>query len=350
MGRKRRRKLVGSTVLCWLVAEQAGAAGLTVLERYPVCEVSAALPVPCLDGDRRCVWVGDNEHDKSLFEYAVAADGRLAPSGHWKISLGKAKVGDVEALAADGRDVLVFGSHSRDSRCGRQPERATVARVEREPLRATLLASGAGWTDALARCEGGLIEIAADDPAAALRRDVCAAIADAEAAADAGSAGGVCRGDAFNVEGAVTVPGVDGTPRVWLGLRGPLAGGRAVLLRLVPGLVRGGTLTFDGVALVDLGGRGVRELTLADGSLWGIAGSVADSEQPSRLWRMPASALASGATITAVEWLHDALPPTSEGLVVEAAARRVVVLADGDTDKKKKRCAEPARQLVLPLP
>ncbi|MEW6270709.1 MAG: DUF3616 domain-containing protein [Thermodesulfobacteriota bacterium] len=354
-----RRRIVadGTSVLAALLVVVSARAATSapredVLERYPVCEASAALEVPCA-GDARgaCVWVADDEQDAELFAYDVEEGGRLVPREAWRIALRGARVDDVEALARDGEDVLVLGSHGRDSTCRPRPGRAAVARVAVDDSAVSPLASGARWQERLARCEGELIEPSSDAAGGELRRAVCAAISAAERAADEAASGGrPCPGDAFNVEGAAAVPG-NGGPRVWLGLRGPLVGDdRAILLRLVPGIVREGNVAFDGVAAVDLGGRGIRELSFADGFVWGIAGSVEDGARPSRLWRMPASLLRDGAVVAEVETLSDALPPTAEALVVQPGKRRAIVLVDGDTSKRKTRCAEPARQMVVPLP
>ena len=69
------------------------------LERYPVCEASAAVVVPCFDDPKAsCIWVGDNEQEDNIFEYAADAHGKLTPTQHFAITLGNAKVGDIEAL------------------------------------------------------------------------------------------------------------------------------------------------------------------------------------------------------------------------------------------------------------
>jgi hypothetical protein len=327
-------------------------AGDLVLERYPVCEASSAIAIPCAhDEARGCAWIADNEQDAHLFAYALEEDGRLAPAAGWRVPLGEARVADVEALAGDGGDVLAFGSHGRGRDCRRRPRRAAVARLRLDGSHAELAASGESWPEALARCATSLIALSPDDPARGLRDAVCAAIDAAERAADRAAAGtGTCRGDAFDVEGAVAVPEADGPSRVWLGLRAPLVEERAVLLRLVPGIVHDGTLAFDGVATIGLGGRGIRELAFADGYVWGIAGDVTDGERPSRLWRIPASELRSGAVIAAAETVAEGLPPGAEGLLVQGARRRAVVVVDGRTDEKRERCAVDAAQLVVTLP
>ena len=83
----------------------------------------------------------------------------------------------------------------------------------------------------------------------------------------------------------------------------------------------------------------------------GIAGTVLDSEtEPSLLWKVDQSALRNGATITGVELVNDALPPTSEGLVVQTGAKRAIVLVDGGLDEDNHTCKPPAGQLTITLP
>jgi hypothetical protein len=117
------------------------------LDRYPVCEASAALAVPCADDPQASgIWVGDNEQEDKVFEYAADAHGKLTPTQHFEIKLGNAEVGDIEALVQDEKGLLVIGSHSRKSDCTQNTkhDRVAVARVLRDPLRADLVASVQG--------------------------------------------------------------------------------------------------------------------------------------------------------------------------------------------------------------
>src|ERR1700757_4164737 len=61
---------------------------------------------------------------------------------------------------------------------------------------------------------------------------------------------------------------------------------RAVLLRVAPLGTAKQRLTFDDIVTIDLGGKGIRELTISEGWLWGIAGCVPDCSEPSHLWRV----------------------------------------------------------------
>ncbi len=351
--------------LAALAPRAAGAAGddpvvgwLLPLDGYPLCEASAALVVPCsTDPGRSCVWIADNEDAGELFEYARDTRGVLEKTAPWTIHLEGAEVGDAEALARSGDSALVFGSHSLRSDCTRAKKRLRVARV---PLgagprpKATLIARSGerDWAARLVDCTTELVRVAGDGAPAELARRVCAAIRAAEDAAVAASSKETCPGDAFNIEGAASIPAArDGggtESRVWVGLRGPLVDGKAVLLRVAPLDASDGRLTFDGVALIDLRGHGIRELAVDGGWLWGISGTVRDSAEPSRLFRIALSAIESGVTLWDAQILNQTLPPSAEGLVLEPGARRALVLVDGGTDAAR-RCDPVAQQLLLPL-
>ncbi len=328
------------------------------LDRYPVCEASAAIEVPCVDDPKAsCIWVGDNEQEDKVFEYAADANGELTPTKHFEIKLGNAEVGDIEALVQDEKGLLVIGSHSRKSDCTQDTkhDRVAVARVLRDPLRAELVASGQGWEDRITGCDSTWVKLEDTQPGSVtgpLRSDFCAAIAAAEKAADAVAGDkSQCAGGVMNVEGAVAVPDASSKPRIWLGLRAPLVSNRAVLLRVAPLGATKQRLTFDDIATIDLGGKGIRELTISEGWIWGIAGCVPDCSEPSHLWRVKAAALKSGATITGVEFVKGGeLPPSAEGLVIQSAAKRAIVLVDGDKGEVKGHCATAAQQLTVTLP
>ena len=355
--------LAGAVLVVGAASPVAGAPAAVVssrvdLPQYPVCEASAAIEMPCLgDAAKTCVWVGDNEQTDALFEYDIDATGRLTPSAHWKIALGGAEVGDIEALARDGDGVLAIGSHGRSNGGEAKEKRARIAHIAGNPPSATLVAGAEEWVKNLEDCDKW-IAIAVgdyDEPARVLRDAACQTIVAAEHEAEKfakknhGKKG--CPATPLNVEGAVSVPASYGPPRIWLGLRAPTVAGKALLLRMAP--LAGGKkrISFDGIAAIDLGGKAIRELTTSDGSLWGIAGAVLDSDtEPSRLWKIDQSLLHNGATITAVEFVSDALPPTSEGLVIQTGAKRAIVLADGDLGKDGGTCATAAGQLTVALP
>jgi hypothetical protein len=345
---------IAALVLAWLVPGVAGADAVVgkpvALERPPVCEPSAALVVPCTgNAATSCAWVGDDEQGGALFQYAIDADGRLAPAEPFEISLGEAKVGDVEALAGDASGVLAIGSHGRKKSCAADAGRATVVRLQGDPPTAETLSGATGFDERKTACETRWIALADDAPATAraLRRDLCAAIAAAENAARPGDASS-CAGATLDVEGAVTVPDASGNARLWLGLRAPLVQGLAVLLRAAPAKAGGKRLGFDGIALVDLRGNGIRELANSPGVIWGIAGTTADGKEKSRLFRLPVDRLQSGSVIGGVELVAGAeLPPTAEGLIVEPEARRAIVLVGGAAGAAGGACKKAPQQLTI---
>jgi hypothetical protein len=290
-----------------------------------------------------------------VFEYTADANGKLTPTPHFEIKLGDTEVGDIESLVQDEHGVLVIGSHSRKSDCTEDTNhnRVAVARVRPHPLRAELVATSQGWEDRLTRCDSAWVKLADPQPGervSQLRGDFCAAIAAAENSAKENAGDKArCAGDVMNVEGAVAVPDAESKPRIWLGLRAPLVNKQAVLLRVAPLNETKQRLTFDGIATIDLGGKGIRELTMSDGWIWGIAGCVPDCNDRSGLWRVKADALTSGAAITSVEFVNGGeLPPSAEGLVIQRAKERAIVLVDGD--KGKDHCTTAAQQLTVTLP
>jgi len=104
---------------------------------------------------------------------------------------------------------------------------------------------------------------------------------------------------------------------------------------------------LDATALIDLDGRGVRELTRHDGSIWVIAGPPQDDTHAAfALWRFPVGELAAGATI---EPVHVApLPNGAEGLAIHGTS--AIVLMDGDeAGEGSRRCRVDATYVVVPL-
>jgi hypothetical protein len=341
------------------VAAPAGLGWIVPLDGYPVCEASAALVADCVGAAGKCVWVADNEQEKQIFQYRSDSNGRLQKvASQWTIGIKDARIDDAEALAADEQGVLVVGSHSRNKDCSIDDDRLKISRITRGASGATRasLVTETGkdaWAALVAECATHLIRLSDTDTAAGpLRDQVCAAITATESVANEPGRGKAnCSGKTFDIEGAVALsegaPGTAPTKRLWLGLRAPLVGSKAILLRLEDGPRTPRAISFDGVALVDLRGKGIRELTVDGDSIWGIAGTAADSSEPSQLWRVARGALRSGAVIDDVELLAAPLPSTAEALVVESGDGRALILMDGDIDKDGQKCATPASQLVL---
>ena len=103
----------------------------------------------------RCIWVGDNEQEDKVFEYTAHHEGEAHAHERFEIPLGDAEVGDIEALVQDETGLLVIGSRTRKRDCTHDTthDRVAVARIQRDPLRAELVAAGQGWEDHITECE-----------------------------------------------------------------------------------------------------------------------------------------------------------------------------------------------------
>jgi hypothetical protein len=114
-----------------------------------------------------------------------------------------------------------------------------------------------------------------------------------------------------------------------------------MLLRLTPEL---DALRFDGVALLDLEGRGVRELTLEGRTVYGIGGPVEDAADPFLLFSIDLDELGTGGSL-APEILRRDLVTSSEGMVVEDGAAWITV----DGDEGELECEVPSRHYRVGL-
>ena len=318
---------------------------------FPLCEGSAAV---WPGGDH--LLIGDNEVDKTLFAFPLN-DGLLDPSQSIEHSLGhEVEISDIEALARlQSGEIVVFGSHSRNTRC-----RARTSR--RRFLRGGLTADGfVASSDGVVTmskkisCEGLFGQISNDKP---LLASVCERVDAVEQTADKiwdskdsdeDKAKACNEAQSFNAEGAVSISNAAGAV-VWIGLRSPLlpsasAGGgndMAILLRM-KGL---DDYTFDEAALVNLGGAGIRELTVSNGWVLGIAGPPEDSVVDFRLWMFPIDELEAGATITPTFVESPRLPTSAEGLAIVDSTAQVII----DGNQGDHQCIERSKYLALPLP
>ncbi|EXI74654.1 MAG TPA: DUF3616 domain-containing protein [Candidatus Accumulibacter phosphatis] len=331
----------------------------TPLGHSPLCEASAALIVDCPGASGSCLLVGDNEEEASLFWFRL--DGTPLEKAKQQQSKFKGgKIGDIEALTAAGEGrIAVFGSHSRSTTCRESKERwrfGVIDGVKDKGVKLALTESNEFNASTLFGRnlpKGSLIEAAS------------LAIKTAEAGArKAENDAEQCnQAPAYNAEGAVNVASA-GAPDIWIGLRSPLLprptqakGGRhglAVLMHL-KGL---DAYSFDKVAALDLGGRGIRELAYADGWVLVIAGPPQDLKEeddlkkwpdgkgPFRLMRFRAKELEAERVIVPGEEQAADLPISSEGLAV--FGDEIIVLIDGNQASKKQptKCATPAAFVV----
>lgn len=322
---------------------------------HPVCEASAAVVVPCPHVGGRCLLVADNEERTRLFVYLLGPSGpdvdtrrmlSLEPLLH-DLAPDEREISDIEALARiDDAGVLVVASHSRNKRCNARKKRRRLLGVE---LASGGLVASRAWGYQSARrptCKRLFGRRRGE--LAGQRREICAAIETAEVAADraqdAGSVADCQAARPFNVEGAVTVDVAGAGQRVWLGLRAPLVGGEAVLLRLSDA---GDEPRFDGTARVRLGGFGIRDLTVHWGWIWLVAGPPEDDTSvPFELWRFPVEALEDEAVI-APEPVSP-LPNGAEGVAIDGTT--AIVVMDGDeANDGAVACRADATYTTLPV-
>ena len=311
------------------------------LGQAPLCEASAVIRVQCPTRPGTCVLVADNEDDNDLYLFGAKVKDTqvVAQNSQSKVRLGSdVEIEDIEGLAWIDRDrFLILGSHSRNKNCKQQPERRLLATAQMNGLEAEVTAVSMEGPEISCKTLFG-----AGPHSDPFVERVCKAIDGAETAADQAGSEEACEDvGAFNAEGITAIP-INGGREVWVGLRSPLtADGNAILLRLKSPR----SFEFDGVALIDLEGRGIRDLTLGAGWVWGIAGPTADSSSPFRLWRLPIHELAPGREVSVD--LLDELPSSSEGLALFGDLGLIVI--DGDEGDKKK-CESPAKQTSIVLP
>lgn len=325
--------------------------GFPDLGGAPLCEASAAVITPCpQDPVESCLLVGDNEQRQSIF--AIPFDGeRLDPDRRTTIDFSSLlhkkddfELSDLEAMTRlSTGEVLLYGSHGRNKECERKKKRRRYLGVRFKQGAPVAGEVGLRRTSEKLDLENTIQE----DSTGALQK-VRQAVREGEYAADIADkrrAGARNCDNAFNIEGAVALPDERGE-RIWIGLRGPLVDGKAVLLRQVAGLER---LTFDRARLVDLAGYGIRDLTYARGWIWGLAGPLADSGVPFKLWRLRADELVrAGEAPLHIEMLAD-LPTSSEGLAIRG--NTAVVVIDGKQGKTEDEpCAVDATYTTVTVP
>lgn len=342
------------------------ASAQTVLGQYPLCEASAALAIDCPDAGGPCLLIGDNEVQTFLFLFPIH-NKTLSTASQTSIPLGAPgtiEISDIEALTAlPGGKVLVLGSHSRNAKCEAKKKRRRYAIIEHlaaVPPKAVVTKSGRIACARLFDTEAmGQAHVAG----------ACRSIERAERAADAVEEalkrGEISLADAkiqcndahpYNAEGGVNVSESE-TPEVWIGLRSPLmrpapadepGHGLAMLLHM-HGL---GAYSFDRVRLLDMEGRGVRDLAYSDGWVWIIAGPPEDraqgEEEAFQLRRFPVGALGTDDPIQP-ELVAADLPPSAEGITI-LGDKAFIVIDGGRTDTATDECKVPSGLVIVPVP
>jgi hypothetical protein len=245
------------------------------------CEASGIVAGP--DGTW---WVVDNEVRDRVLVY----DAAFVPRPPQMLD---GPIDDLEAIAFTPKGAAVFGSQGGNKHGERRPARERAAMVGRASTRVDLRACAAcDAARGLPPEEGGL-----------------------------------------NVEGAAWWRG-----RIWVGLRSPRVGERALLVSLGDDLY-GPALPVEPL-LLDLAGDGVRDLAPWGAGLLVLSGPVHASELDHRLWWLPEP----GARPVP---LPVPIPPQAEGIAVGDDGLGVLV-TDGD-GKPGELCGIPARWLRLDL-
>ena len=295
---------------------------LVELGKFPICEPSAVTEISCPNSQEKCLLVGDNETNDSLFSFPIKA-GSLVAKDPQTLEIEQEEISDVEALTALGKkEVFMVGSHSRNKSCEVKENRQRFLRAK-VTEKAIIPLDSLGQTTAIS--SQLLIDGAALAKSKPLQK-LARAIDQAEVAANQATGNEMACdcAQAFNIEGAVYLKDKDS---VWLGLRSPLVsmGGKewAVLARLK----NLNKIQFDQVVLLNLEGRGIRDLTQHDNQLWGIAGGPEDNKDNFFLWKTPLSGLKADAMVTPKR-LEEKIPPSSEGLAI--SGDKAYVLVDGD--------------------
>ncbi len=243
-----------------------------------LCEGSAMV----LDPEQPdTVLIGDNERSDRLFRYTL--DGvpldNVAGLDLAGITL-TTRVKDIESLATDATNVWVVASQSRTKSGEEKPDRNVILQVHD----ATQTAWTVDWTG-------------------------CAP----------------CTADGFeplrNIEGSAFW-----SAHLWLGVRGPLVDGKALLLELAP---KPDSTVFGVIASypLDLAGLGIVDLTVQPGrpdALWILAGA-STGKAPPVIFELPGP--------SATPKRHDLpLPDDAEGFVMLANGG-IRVVTDGATAK-----------------
>lgn len=299
----------------------------SVLTYAGMCEASGAVALPPGSLDGRILVA--NDEDNRLRAYAAGGgtplgagldlDDHLAvPARDRGRSRGKA---DLEAATWLGDRIYWVGSHSRNAEGEVRPNRHAFLAT-----RARAGAGGAVLQEPMGQAASLLEALRRVDLGQGLR--LGATIGTAAAAPGlAAEAGGL------NIEGLA--PGPDGTSLL-IGLRNPVPRGRAVLVPLLnpAEVVDDGAAPRLGPALMlDLGGRGIRDLTrLAGGGYLILAGPPSDTA-PARAgfdllaWDGPGDGAprpvpGAAAAFRALERFHP------EAVLATADGREALVLSD----------------------
>ena len=312
-------------VMTYLYARPClGAESAPVLVYEGLANASAAVPV----ASNRFIAGCDEDNVLKLYEVGGRQPLSRFETSPWLGLQTRNGEADFEGAARIGDVAFWIGSHGRNSSGDRRPDRQRLVAfrvVSKEGKDSLELLGNPVWNL--------LDELLVEPGLAGLDLRT--------AAARAPDQGGL------NIEGLA-----EGADRsLVLGLRGPLHGGRAVLIPLLNPLERihGKPARIGAPIFLDLGGRGIRDLARVDNDLYILAGSP-DSGGKTHLFRWSGTGTEPGRVET----------PKLKGLNPEAVVllgtgrdRRLLVLSD-DGNLAANRSGESGsktfRAVAVPIP
>lgn len=224
-----------------------------------VSNASAAVAI----GADQVLVADDDDNRLRLYDVAGGAPKRVFDWSGELPSTGRNREADIEGAARIGDRIYWLGSHSRDKDGDLRPHRRRFFATD-----LITDAAGVALRPAGRPCAALLDELLRTEPARRLGL--------VEASRLSPDHGGLnFEGLARRVEGGL-----------WVGVRSPLAGKEAILVPLLnpDDILAGAPPRFGEPVLLDLDGRGVRDLVLVDQSLYLIGGG-AGSGRASRLYR-----------------------------------------------------------------
>ncbi len=313
------------------------------LGSYPLCEPSALIEIPCPNQDGNCLLVGDNEVDDSVFVYPINAK-KFNSDTQQVLAFDNFKIKDLEAITSlNNHQLILFGSHSRNTKCSVKKSRKSFFVAEiignyLKPLKQVEANFALNSQQLFSQNIFNQNEII---------QAVSQAIDDAEQAADLaeGNIEQCQQINSFNIEGAVAIPNSSNPNNVWVGLRSPLVKFQEKNWAILLHLKNLNQFQFDAVALVDLQGRGIRELTFNDNFIWGIAGGPEDDLDNFFLWNFSVESLQANFMIKPK--IIKSLPSFSEGLAI--IDNKAYLVIDGDLGDSNSQCQIPGKYQIINL-
>lgn len=320
---------------------------LITLGEYPTCEPSSAIITACSDSSNGCLIVGDNEVKTDLFSYVINRD-EIPSSNFNKINLNDQKISDIESLVElNKNELLVFGSHSRNSKCELKKNR-------RRFLHLKLSRNGAANSINFAQTteiQSNKIFNDSDVKNNPLLQAVASAIdvAERKGTEAEGNKNNCQLSNSFNAEGALNFQREGAIPSIWIGLRSPLLSNfdnktNHKDLAILMHMTNINQYQFDKVVFLDLKGRGIRELTTYKDKVWGIAGGPEDGKNNFFLWNFAIDLLQENSVIHPKQ--IKTLPASAEGLRINNSTAYITI--DGDQGKSFS-CQEPGKLMIFNL-